>query len=63
MADILMDQEQIKQVIPHRDPFLLIDEIGDMEVGVRFTQENISRRRTSGSRGTSPDIPLLPVSS
>ena len=35
MADILMDQEQIKQIIPHRDPFLLIDEIVDMEVGTK----------------------------
>ena len=27
MADILMNKEQIMEIIPHRDPFLLIDEI------------------------------------
>ena len=35
MADILMNKEQIMEIIPHRDPFLLIDEIVDMEVGVK----------------------------
>ena len=30
-----MDQEQIKQIIPHRDPFLLIDEI--VEIEERYT--------------------------
>ena len=27
----LMDREQIKEIIPHRDPFLLIDEIESMD--------------------------------
>lgn len=31
----LMNQEQIKEVIPHRDPFLLIDEIEELEIGKR----------------------------
>lgn len=31
----IMDIEQIKEIIPHRDPFLLIDEIVEMEPGVR----------------------------
>ena len=26
MAEVLLNQEQIKEIIPHRDPFLLIDE-------------------------------------
>ena len=28
---MLMNQEQIKEIIPHREPFLLIDEIESME--------------------------------
>ena len=32
----LLDKEQIKQIIPHRDPFLLIDEVVEMEPGVRI---------------------------
>ena len=35
MSDILMNKEQIMEIIPHRDPFLLIDEIVEMEVGVK----------------------------
>ena len=27
MSDILMNKEQIMEIIPHRDPFLLIDEM------------------------------------
>ena len=31
----LMNLEQIKEIIPHRDPFLLIDEVEELEPGVR----------------------------
>ena len=31
----LLNQEQIKEIIPHRDPFLLIDEVEELEPGVR----------------------------
>lgn len=34
---MLMNREQIKEVIPHREPFLLIDEIEEMEVGKSIT--------------------------
>ena len=30
--EVLMNKEQIMEIIPHRDPFLLIDEINEMEV-------------------------------
>ena len=30
-----LDREQIKEIIPHRDPFLLIDEITELEEGKR----------------------------
>lgn len=30
-----LDKEQIKEIIPHRDPFLLIDEIIELEPGKR----------------------------
>ena len=30
---MILNKEQIKEIIPHRDPFLLIDEIVEMEVG------------------------------
>ena len=34
MSDILLDQEQIKKIIPHRDTMLLVDEITELEPGV-----------------------------
>ena len=30
---MLMNREQIKEVLPHREPFLLVDEVEEMEVG------------------------------
>ena len=30
---VVLDKEQIKEIIPHRDPFLLIDEVNELEVG------------------------------
>lgn len=30
---MLYNKEEIKKIIPHRDPFLLIDEVESMEVG------------------------------
>lgn len=34
---MLMNREQIMEIIPHRDPFLLIDEIEEMEEGKSIT--------------------------
>lgn len=40
---MLMNQEQIRQIIPHREPFLLIDEIESMEenriTGIKHVRE------------------------
>lgn len=33
--DVLLNREQIMEIIPHRDPFLLIDEVYELEPGVR----------------------------
>ena len=35
MAEVLLNQEQIKEIIPHRAPFLLIDEV--LEICDRIT--------------------------
>jgi beta-hydroxyacyl-[acyl carrier protein] dehydratase FabZ len=32
---VILNREQIKEIIPHRDPFLLIDEVIEMEQGKR----------------------------
>ena len=33
---ILLNKEQIKEIIPHREPFLLVDEVLEMEEGQRI---------------------------
>lgn len=55
-----MDREQIKQVIPHREPFLLIDEILEMEVGVRVKARKYIREDDFWFRGHFPDYPVTP---
>ena len=37
MADVVYNKEQIMEIIPHRDPFLLIDEINEIEPGKKVT--------------------------
>ena len=55
----LMDVEKIKQILPHRDPFLLIDEIRELEhnyvVGVKYV-----RIEEDYFRGHFPDEPVMP---
>ena len=64
---MVLNQEQIKEIIPHRDPFLLIDEVTGLEPGVRApwrrrrTRERSRFSRVSTRRGSevrcSPGIP------
>ncbi|HAL73580.1 MAG TPA: 3-hydroxyacyl-[acyl-carrier-protein] dehydratase FabZ [Clostridiales bacterium] len=54
-----MDQEQIKAIIPHRDPFLLIDAVTRME------NDNITALKyVTGEedffRGHFPEFPVMP---
>ncbi len=55
----LMDLEKIKQILPHRDPFLLIDEIRELEynyvVGIKYV-----RKEEDYFRGHFPDEPVMP---
>ena len=48
MAEVLLNQEQIKEIIPHRDPFLLIDEVLEMEVGKRVVARKYIKAVTYG---------------
>lgn len=55
-----LNLEEIKGIIPHRDPFLLIDEITELEPGVRA----VGRRHLTGDedwfRGHFPGAPVQP---
>jgi 3-hydroxyacyl-[acyl-carrier-protein] dehydratase len=59
-----LNQEQIKEIIPHRDPFLLIDEIVEMEVGKRVVAIKRIKADDFWFKGHFPagkDFPAYPV--
>lgn len=60
MSDILMNKEQIMEIIPHRDPFLLIDEIVEMEVGVKVKARKYIKEDDFWFKGHFPDYPVTP---
>ncbi|MBE6853376.1 MAG: beta-hydroxyacyl-ACP dehydratase [Ruminococcus sp.] len=57
---ILMNQEQIKEIIPHRDPFLLIDEIVEMEIGKKITAKKYIKEDDFWFKGHFPEKPVVP---
>lgn len=60
MADILMNREKIMEVIPHRDPFLLIDEVVDMVTGERVYARKYIREDDYWFKGHFPSYPVTP---
>ena len=60
MSDIIMNKEQIMEIIPHRDPFLLIDEIVEMEVGVKVKARKYIKADEFWFQGHFPDYPIVP---
>ena len=51
----LLNKEQIKEIIPHRDPFLLIDEVLELEPGVRAVATKYLRPDEDWFRGHFPE--------
>lgn len=56
----LMDKAAIEAVIPHRDPFLLIDEVLELEPGKRVVARKTLREDESWFRGHFPGQPVQP---
>ena len=57
---MLLSQEQIKQIIPHRDPFLLIDEVLELAPGTRCVAGKHITGAEDFFRGHFPDYPVMP---
>ncbi|MBQ7990491.1 MAG: 3-hydroxyacyl-ACP dehydratase FabZ [Oscillospiraceae bacterium] len=55
-----LNKEQIKELIPHRDPFLLIDEIEEMEPGKRVVAYKDMTPDEFWFKGHFPDYPVVP---
>lgn len=60
MADILLNKEQIMEIIPHRDPFLLIDEVTEMEAGKRIVAYKHIKEDEYWFKGHFPQYPVTP---
>ena len=56
----LMTQDEIKEIIPHRDPFLLIDTIEEMEVGKKVVATKYMKPDEFWFKGHFPDYPVVP---
>ena len=56
----LLNLEQIKEIIPHRDPFLLIDEVEEMEPGVRVVAKKYLKPDEYWFQGHFPGQPVQP---
>ena len=52
--------EQRKEIIPHRDPFLLIDEVTELEPGVSVTAKKYIKPDEDWFRGHFPGNPVQP---
>lgn len=56
----MIDREQIKEVLPHRDPFLFLDEITEYEAGKSATAIWRVKPDLAVFRGHFPGRPILP---
>lgn len=56
----LYNKEQIMEIIPHRDPFLLIDGIEELEVGKRVVATKFINPDSFWFKGHFPEHPVTP---
>ena len=56
----LLDKNQIMEIIPHRDPFLLIDEVEELEIGKRVVAKKYIAPDSFWFRGHFPEHPVTP---
>lgn len=56
----LMDKKQIEEIIPHRDPFMLLDEVLELEPGKRVVAVKHLKEDESWFKGHFPGHPVQP---
>ncbi|MDR1674549.1 MAG: 3-hydroxyacyl-ACP dehydratase FabZ [Oscillospiraceae bacterium] len=55
-----MSIEEIKEIIPHREPFLLIDEVLEIVPGMRIVAQKHIKSDEFWFKGHFPDYPVVP---
>jgi 3-hydroxyacyl-[acyl-carrier-protein] dehydratase len=58
MTDVLLGKREIEEILPHRDPFLLLDEVVELVPGERV----VARKRVTDDdcAGHFPGNPIMP---
>lgn len=56
----MMDIQQIKEVLPHRYPFLLVDQVKDIEEGKKVSAIKNVTANEPFFQGHFPDYPVMP---
>ncbi len=56
----LLNKEDIKKIIPHREPFLLIDEVLDLVPGKKITAIKYVKEEEYYFKGHFPSNPIMP---
>lgn len=57
---VVLNKEQIMEIIPHRDPFLLIDEVNELEIGKRVVATKYIKAEDFWFKGHFPEYPVTP---
>ena len=57
---MLMDREEIKKLIPHREPFLFVDSVLEMEPGTRIVASKRFEPDEDFFKGHFPGVPIVP---
>ena len=55
-----MDREEIKRLIPHREPFLFVDSVLEMEPGTRIVASKRFEPDEGFFKGHFPGVPIVP---
>lgn len=57
---MLLNKEQIKDIIPHREPFLLVDQVEEMEAGKSIVATKFVAADEYYFQGHFPGNPIMP---
>lgn len=60
MIEAPFGREMIEEIIPHRDPFLFVDEVLELEPGVRIVARKLVRDGEWFFEGHFPGRPIMP---